>query len=40
MEQVASGVTAPNIIQLNPQQAEELIKQKKEDDNFNPFRGR
>ena len=39
MEQVASGVTAPNIIQLNEQQVkEELKKQKKEDDNFNPYR--
>ena len=39
MEQVASGVTAPNIIQLNEQQVkEELVKQKKEDDNFNPYR--
>ena len=40
MEQVASGVTAPNIVQLNEQQVkEELKKQKKDDDNFNPWRG-
>ena len=40
MEQVASGVTAPNIVQLNAQQADELIKQnKKEENNFNPWRG-
>ena len=39
MEQVASGVTAPNIVQLNEQQVkEDLKKQKKEDDNFNPYR--
>lgn len=39
MEQVASGVTAPTIVQLNEQQVkEELKKQKKEDDNFNPYR--
>ena len=39
MEQVASGVTAPILIQLSGQQIkEEIAKQKKEDDNFNPYR--
>lgn len=37
-EQVASGVTAPNIIQLNTQQIEEIKKKNKEDDSFNPWR--
>ncbi len=41
MEQVASNVTAPNLIQISEQQiAEEIAKQKKEDDNFNPYRFR
>ncbi len=41
MEQVASGVTAPNLIQISEQQvAEEIAKQKQENDNFNPYRGR
>ena len=40
LEQVASGVTAPNLVQLSEQQvAEEIEKQKKEDKNFNPWRG-
>ena len=39
LEQVASGVTAPNLVQLSEQQiTEEIAKQKKEDDNFNPYR--
>ncbi len=39
LEQVASGVTAPNLVQKNKQQiAEEIAKQKQEDENFNPYR--
>ena len=39
MEQVASNVTAPNLIQISEQQvAEEIAKQKQENDNFNPYR--
>ena len=39
MEQVASNVTAPNLVHLNEQQIkEEIEKQKKEDDNFNPYK--
>ena len=41
LEQVASGVTAPNLIQLSQQQiAEEIAKQKQDNDSFNPYRGR
>ena len=41
MEQVASNVTAPNLIQISEQQvAEEIAKQKQENDNFNPYRFR
>ena len=39
MEQVASNVTAPNLIQLSEQQIkEEIEKQEKEDAKFNPYR--
>ena len=37
MEQVASNVTAPNLIQINEQQVEEIEKTKEENDNFNPL---
>ena len=41
LERVASGVTAPEIIQINEQQIkEEIEKQKQENDSFNPYRGR
>ena len=41
MEQVASNVTAPNLIQLSQQQIKEDIeKQQNENDSFNPYRGR
>ena len=41
MEQVASNVTAPTLIQKSEQQiAKEKEKQKKINDNYNPFRGR
>ena len=40
MEQVASNVTAPILVQKSEQQIkEEIEKQKKEDDNFNPWSG-
>lgn len=38
LEQVTSNVTAPNLVQKSKQQiAEEIAKQKQENDNFNPY---